>query len=129
MILGIGCDIVSIERIQRVLDRFGSHFAAKILSEDENKEIHGPLPIFLAGRFAAKEACAKAFGTGFRNGLAFPHIEVKNNALGRPILVFREKAHSLAQELGVHKAFLSISHEQSHAVAFVILEGEENGIF
>ena len=123
MILGIGCDITEIERLETTLKRFGDHFLKHILSDFERTQIHGSLATFLAGRFAAKEACAKAFGTGFRDGLTMPQIEVANDDLGRPTLIFQGEAASLAKRLGVQRSFLSISHERRFAVAYVLLEG------
>ena len=123
MILGIGCDITDIGRITQSLEKFGDKFLRHILSPRELSLKHGPLAAFVAGRFAAKEACAKAFGTGFRQGLTMPQIEIVNDALGAPKLVFTNFAQELALRKRVQQSFLSISHEQKFAVAFVVLEG------
>ncbi|MBQ7584659.1 MAG: holo-ACP synthase [Desulfovibrionaceae bacterium] len=123
MILGTGCDITEIERIKQSLDRFGDHFLDHILSPKERTYIHGSLATFLAGRFAAKEACAKAFGTGFQQGLTMTQIEIENDPLGCPRLNFTGYAQELAQHKGLVKSFLSISHEQRFAIAFVVFEG------
>jgi len=124
VIAGIGTDIVEIARMQDLLDKHGSKFAQKILSDDELMEFERTInpAAFLAKRFAAKEATAKAFGTGFRDGLSLRHIEVKNNQLGRPELVFSERANSLLSELNIGKCFLSLSDEQHYAIAFVTME-------
>ncbi|MBQ7738346.1 MAG: holo-ACP synthase [Desulfovibrionaceae bacterium] len=124
MIIGIGCDIADIERIETTLERFGDNFLKHILSDFERTQIHGPKATFLAGRFAAKEACAKAFGTGFSQGLSMPQIEVTNDERGRPSLIFQGEAQVLAKHLGVRRSFLSISHERKFAVAYVVLEGD-----
>ena len=77
---------------------------------------------FLAKRFAAKEATAKAFGTGFRDGLNLRHIAVKNNGLGRPGLQFSHRATALLAELNIDACFLSLSDERHYAVAHVVME-------
>ncbi len=123
MIYGIGTDIVSIERITQALERHGERFAERILALSELpafSEAAQPAH-FLAKRFAAKEAAAKAFGTGFRDGLVMADIAVTHDGLGKPLLVFSGRAESLCDELGVGERFLSISDEKEHAIAFVTL--------
>lgn len=123
MIFGIGTDIVAVARIQQGLDRHGERFAQRILSEGEFErfQAHGRPAHFLAKRFAAKEAVAKAFGTGFRDGLSLRHIEVVNDAKGRPMLRFAGKAAQLVEDLGIGEAHVSLSDEERYAVAFVTL--------
>ncbi len=123
MIFGIGTDIVHIPRIAASLNRRGDRFASRILTEHEyqaylacNKPEH-----FLAKRFAAKEAVAKALGTGFRNGLSLQHIEIAHNDAGKPRLVFHAYGRQLKNELGIGESHLSLSDEHEHAIAFVIL--------
>ena len=84
-ILGLGSDIVEIERIAGVIERSGDR-ARRVLSEAEwqQYQAHQQPVRFLAKRFAVKEAAAKAFGTGIRGGLAFNQFEVYNDALGKP---------------------------------------------
>lgn len=124
MIFGIGTDIVEIERMQELLVKHGDKAAQKILSDDEFNEFQQAVnpAAFLAKRFAAKEAAAKAFGTGFREGLNLRHIAVKNNALGRPELNFSQRASELLTELSIGAYFLSLSDEQHYAIAYVIME-------
>ena len=122
MIYGTGCDIVEIPRIEHALSRFGERFMNKILSAREQKEVHGRLAEYLAARFAAKEAAVKALGTGFRQGIQMPQIEITNNALGAPSLTFLDEASRYASEHGITRAFVSLSHERHSAVAFVVLE-------
>ncbi len=126
MIFGIGCDIVEIERIEHALERFGDRFMQKILSAREQAELHGRAAAYLASRFAAKEAAVKALGTGFRNGIQMPQIEITNNALGAPCLTFLGEAQRYAQSKYVSQAFVSLSHERHAAVAFVVLEAERS---
>ena len=94
MIFGIGTDIVRVTRMQRSLERYGQRFAERILAAEELAEfsLEARKAHFLAKRFAAKEAAAKAMGTGFRDGLALRHIAVGHDALGKPQLIFSGKA-------------------------------------
>ena len=123
IISGIGTDIVEISRIKEALSRRGDRFAERILTNDEFKQYMDKLdkPRFLAKRFAAKEAAAKALGTGFRQGLSLKHIEVSNDELGKPNLSFYLRGKSLCQEQRVASSHLTISDERQYAVAFVIL--------
>lgn len=123
MIHGIGTDIVAIARMQRLWERYGDALAARMLASDERERLagQGDPARFLAKRFAAKEAAAKAFGTGFRDGLALRHIAVGNDALGKPVLRLDGPAADLAGRLGVHGCHLSLSDEADYAVAFVIM--------
>ncbi len=123
MIFGIGTDIVSVSRMQGALERHGERFAERILAATELQEFRqsGKPAHFLAKRFAAKEAAAKAFGTGFRDGLAMSDFIVGHDELGRPLLHFAGQAEAFCQQRGVGESFLSISDEKEHAVAFVTL--------
>ena len=123
MIVGIGTDLVHIPRIQSLLDKHGDKIAERILSEQELAEFTMQLKpaAFLAKRFAAKEAAAKALGTGFRDGLSLKHIIVKNDKLGKPELHFTQVGQHLRQEKNVGASFLSLSDEQDYAMAYVVL--------
>jgi holo-[acyl-carrier protein] synthase len=123
MIVGIGTDIVHIPRILGLLDKHGDKFAERILSDNElNHFKHAIKPAaYLAKRFAAKEATAKAMGTGFRDGLSLRHIAVENDVLGKPELVFYDQAMALKQQLNIGKSLLSLSDEDEYAIAFVTL--------
>ena len=123
MIHGIGTDIVAIARMARLWARHGEALAARMLADDERERLraqHDPAR-FLAKRFAAKEAAAKALGTGFRGGLSLRHIAVTNDALGKPLLRLDGRAAELADGFGVRAAHLSLSDEADYAVAFVIM--------
>lgn len=124
MILGIGTDLVEIARMEVILARHGRRFAERILTPEELAGFDGDVrpAHFLARRFAAKEACAKAFGTGFRGGLSLRHIGVDHDALGRPLLSLTGEAAARAARLGVGASHLSISDDRAYALAFVILE-------
>ncbi len=124
MIRGIGVDLVRIERMREALQRFGERFSRRILTHDELEDFRRcPQPArFLASRFAAKEACAKALGTGFRAGLSLRHIGVTHDPSGKPLLTSSDKASLLLRERGITATHVSLSDEQAHAIAFVILE-------
>lgn len=124
MIFGIGTDIVHVPRMEENLSRHGERFAQRILSAEELVEFaQAAMPAkFLAKRFAAKEAAAKALGTGFRDGLALRHIGVRHGPLGEPLLDFRQYAAHLAESLGIRASHVSLSDETEYAAAFVVLE-------
>lgn len=124
MIFGIGSDIVKIARMQKDLERWGDRFAQRVLTDHELQQYHlsSQKAHFLAKRFAAKEAVAKAFGCGFRNGLAVQHIGVVNDKLGKPHVEFHAKAQELANTYHISKTHISLSDEDAYAVAFVVME-------
>ena len=119
-ILGLGTDIVEIARIESVIARSGERLARRVLSDNEWaiwKTHHQPVR-FLAKRFAVKEAAAKAFGTGIRNGLAFNQFE----ELGKPRLRLWGEALKLAEKLGVVNMHVTLADERHYACATVIIE-------
>lgn len=124
-ILGLGIDIVEIARIEGVISRSGDRLAQRVLSESEwaQYQAHQQPVRFLAKRFAVKEAAAKAFGTGIRNGLAFNQFEVYNDALGKPRLRLRDEAERLAARMGVTSVHVTLADERHYACATVIIEG------
>lgn len=123
MIAGIGTDIVRIDRIERSLNRLGDAFARRILTRFElSVWSESAMPAsYLAKRFAAKEAVAKAFGTGIGK-LSFQHIEIRNNSIGAPELVLYGYALELQHQKGVKHCHISLSDEKDNAIAFVVLE-------
>ncbi|PHS69731.1 MAG: holo-ACP synthase [Methylophaga sp.] len=123
MIFGIGTDIVHIPRMQSLLEKHDDKIAMKILSDAEFAEFQKVVhqAAFLAKRFAAKEAAAKALGTGFINGLSLRHIEVSNNAFGKPELKFFHRGQKLLEELNISRSLLSLSDEKDYALAYVTL--------
>lgn len=124
MIYGIGTDIVRIQRFDKNLQRYGERFASRILSDKEFEGFQASArqAHFLAKRFAAKEAAAKALGTGFRNGLSLRDISVTHDELGKPMLDFSPRGREQLKTRGIGGMHLSISDEEDNAVAFVILE-------
>jgi holo-[acyl-carrier protein] synthase len=122
-ILGIGTDIVEIERIGHTLGRFGERFARRILTPEEFHEFQANKSPdrLLAKRFAAKEAVVKAMGLGFREGLTFSCIGITHDENGKPEVVYQGSAVALVQALGITGSLISISDERYYAVAFAVL--------
>ncbi len=125
MICGIGIDITEIERIEHVFQRHGMRFVKKILTHEEIEHLQKRGAIkaqALAARFAAKEAAAKALGTGFDHGITLKHMTLLNAPSGQPHLHFSGPAAIKMQELGANKIHVSITHGRDTASAVVILE-------
>lgn len=124
MIFGIGTDIVEVARIDEVWQRHGRRFAARILAGAELSELdgHAAPARLLAKRFAAKEAFAKAVGTGIRGVVGFHSIAIGHDALGKPLLVFDAALQAYLERIGVVAHHLSVSDERDTVVAFVVLE-------
>jgi len=125
MVVGIGIDIVNIERIESMMARWGDLFLGRVFTEREivwcQKRTRPPE--CFAIRFAAKEAFLKAIGRGLRNGIQWTDIEVENDPLGKPLFSFHRKAKEVLETQRVKKALLTLSHERFYAVAHVLLEG------
>lgn len=123
MIAGIGVDIVEIERIGKVLDKYGDRFIERILTTDEQSawRQRGSRLETLAGHWAAKEAVAKTLGTGF-TGFGFCNIVIGHNPLGCPVVALTGGAAMAAAATGITDIWLSLSHSSTHAVATAIGE-------
>ncbi|SJL85234.1 Holo-[acyl-carrier-protein] synthase [Vibrio palustris] len=124
MLIGLGTDICEIDRIERVLERTGQAFAARILTPNELvvfTQTKQPAR-YLAKRFAVKEAASKALGTGIAKGVSFQDFAVANDELGKPILNVSGVAKQLSLEKGIVHYHISISDEKHYAVATVIAE-------
>lgn len=124
MIYGIGTDIVSTRRIAAAWERHGEAFARRILAPQEWERFAADShpARFLAKRFAAKEAFAKALGTGIRAPATWHNIRVTHDELGKPALDFDPELADLLEHHAIHRHHLSISDEKEMAAAFVILE-------
>tara|TARA_Y100001936_G_scaffold253847_1_gene321597 strand:+ start:15142 stop:15519 length:378 start_codon:yes stop_codon:yes gene_type:complete len=124
MIYGIGTDLVEPSRISRLLDRYGERFAKRILAQSEWNEFiqSGRKAIFLAKRFAAKEAFSKAMGTGLRYPVSLCNIRVAHDCMGKPYYDFHPELNILIKNEGITRHHLSMSDELNLACAFVILE-------
>jgi holo-[acyl-carrier protein] synthase len=124
MIVGIGVDIIEIARVERLLRKFGERFARRVLTGEELLEFERRerSSSYLATRFAAKEAVAKACGTGIGEQLGFHSLQIDNNAQGKPVLRFLEAADALVQRQQIRNALVSLSDETHYVVAMVVLE-------
>ncbi len=124
MIFGIGTDIVEYARIETMWTRYGLRFAQRVLSERESSDYQASpnASRFLAKRFAAKEAFAKAVGSGLRDPVSLRRISITHDGLGKPVLQFDEVLRTHLAQLGISGHHLSISDERNMIVAFVVLE-------
>ncbi|KGN03369.1 4'-phosphopantetheinyl transferase [Clostridium novyi A str. 4570] len=127
MIIGIGTDIVEIDRINKAIERT-PNFINKLFTKKEIEYFisRKMRPEFIAGKFAAKESVAKALGTGFRK-FGFRDIEIDKDELGKPLVLLSGGAKEIADKFGDYKLHLSISHGRENAIAYAILEVEGNG--
>ena len=121
-VLGLGTDIVEISRVASVIES-SDRFAKRVLAESELAiyHKHSQPERYLAKRWAAKEAAAKALGTGIGRGISFHHFITSNNDLGAPRLELVGKALDVANSMNVTSVLLSISDEKKYAMATVIL--------
>ena len=126
MIYGVGTDIVSIERIQEILNKNRDGFINRVLTEHERALFanKSDSAAFCAKRFAAKEAFSKALGTGIGRVVSFQDLTVRKNENGKPYFMPSEKLRLYLQEKGIKQGHLSISDESLNALAFVVLEFE-----
>jgi holo-[acyl-carrier protein] synthase len=124
VIFGIGADVVEVARVARLLERYGERFARRVLapSEFEGFRVSPNQQVFLASRFAAKEAFAKALGTGLRAPVLLTSICVTHDAWGRPLLRLAPDLQTLSDNRGVSGHHITLSHERSIACAVVVLE-------
>jgi holo-[acyl-carrier protein] synthase len=122
MILRTGVDLIEIARIEEVVSRHGKHYLERIFTPSE-LERSGKRPESLAGRFAAKEAVAKALGSGIGD-VAWQEIEILGDEQNAPTLILHGAALQRAKELGLTTWSLSLSHSLTQAIALVIALGE-----
>jgi holo-[acyl-carrier protein] synthase len=125
VIVGIGVDLVAVARLESALGAWGARLERRLFTEAEAAfcRAQRASAAAFAARFAAKEAFAKALGTGVTAGLRWPEIEVTRDAAGRPGLALHGAAERAARARGVRGAHLSLSHDRGAAVAVVVLEG------
>jgi holo-[acyl-carrier protein] synthase len=124
MLLGLGTDLIETRRVEQSIDRFGDRFLERIFSPGEIaycKRKKNAAESF-AARFAAKEAGAKALGTGISRGVAWKDFEVKRETSGRPSLHLSGRAAELAAAIGVKRIQLSLTHSRDLAMAVVVVE-------
>lgn len=123
MVRGIGTDIVDIKRMVKVLERQGDKFVQRVLTTGEQQQFArlNNSPAFLAKRFAAKEAVAKALGTGIGHGVSFQDINISNNDRGAPVVELSAGAAEVMHNSGGSQVLLSIADEAEYALAYAIL--------
>ena len=125
MLIGTGVDLIEIERIAHSIERYGERFLRRVYTDQEiaycsRKRASAES---FAARFAAKEAGAKALGTGISRGVTWNEFQVSRQPGGRPVLELHGRAAVLAKELGVRAISLSLTHSSSLAMASVVMEG------
>ncbi len=127
MVVGMGTDLTEIGRVERSIARFGERFLERIYTPGEiaycmSKKNSAES---FAARFAAKEAGAKALGTGISRGVSWKEFEVRRAPSGKPSLVLSGRAAALAAELGVARISLSLTHTRDLAMAVVVMESRD----
>jgi len=124
-LIGIGIDVVEVSRIKSSLDEFGEKFQTRIFTETEREycqkqkrpELH------FAGRFAAKEAIAKAFGTGIGKEIGWLDMEIIRKPSGEPDVKLTEAASAYAKSRGVQQVMVSLTHAKHYAAANAVIMG------
>ena len=116
--LRVGVDLIDVARVARALERYGERFYARFFTENERRQCEGQAHR-LAARFAAKEATAKALGTGIGD-VRWVEIEVDGDDRGRPLLILHGNAAIIAAKLGLQVWDVSLSHTNDQAIAFVV---------
>jgi holo-[acyl-carrier protein] synthase len=128
MVLGLGTDLIETKRMQQSIDRFGERFLDRVFTAGEieycMRKKKNSAESF-AARFAAKEAGAKALGTGISRGVSWKEFEVRREASGRPTLHMSGRAQEIAEAMGVKRVQLSLTHTRDWAMAVVITEDQE----
>ena len=128
-VIGLGTDIVNINRIKKIYSKYGNQFLNKILTESEKKS-EKKLSRFknvstIAKRFAAKEAISKAIGYGFSNGIHFKDIEIYNDESGKPYANLNGKAKTMVNKISKkYNIFLTLSDDKPWAVATALITSE-----
>ena len=121
-VVAYGMDLVDCERIAAVLERHRERFCERVLTETERQtadRFQDPVP-HIAGRFAAKEAVLKLLGTGWRGSIAWTDIEITNDPSGQPHVILRDECARIAEQAGITRILLSITHTHTHAAAGAI---------
>jgi holo-[acyl-carrier protein] synthase len=124
MIFGIGTDIVEMSRIDSTWERFGEHFARRILMDEEMELFQRTKQParFLAMRFAGKEAAVKAMGTGFAHGVWMRDVGITSNEWGRPLIIWSRRGRKVCDELGIGKGHVSLTDDAGLVMAFAVVE-------
>ena len=122
--IGLGVDIVGVEKFSRIVEKRGARFLERLFTPAERKYCEQKVSRFedYSARFAAKEAFLKALGQGLRRGLSWKDVEIINNRLGKPMLNVSGGAKEIADRCGAKSYHLSLSHTTECAMAVVILD-------
>ena len=128
-LIGIGTDITECLRIARMIERHGELFIGRVYTPDEIKycQSRKQSTQHFTGRWAAKEAIMKALGTGWRRGISWRDIEIRNEPGGKPVVAVRGGVKDVVEQLGIGQIQVSISHCRSHATALAIAVGKDKG--
>lgn len=127
MIVGIGVDIVEVERLSAIISRQGDRFLKRVYTDREVAYARGcahPEQRF-ASRFAAKEAVLKALGTGWTRGVSFRDVEVTTDDVGAPSVAVMGRALDISRSRGIARWHISLSHDHNYAIAHVVAETRE----
>ena len=126
-IIGIGTDIIECLRIAQMIERHGELFITRVYTPHEIQYCQSRklATQHYAGRWAAKEAVLKALGTGWRKGISWRDIEIRNEPGGRPVVALRGGARDVIEQLGIAQMLISISHCRSHATAYALAQGTD----
>lgn len=127
-ILGIGTDITECLRIAQMIERHGELFITRVYTDHEIAycSTRKAATQHYAGRWAAKEAVLKALGTGWRRGISWRDIEVRNLPGGAPTIRLRGGARDVFDRAGIKRMHISISHSRTNAIAYAIAEGDDD---
>lgn len=130
MIVGIGLDLVKIDRVRAIAERWQARFLDRLYTEAERRDCMKKAAPYasLAGRFAAKEAVLKALGTGWADGISWHDIQVLNDRAGRPRATVSGRVKTLMKRAGVTTIHVSLSHDTDYAVAEVVLTKNSEAI-
>ena len=126
-VLGLGTDIVDCLRIAQMIERHGELFITRVYTDREIEYCSSRKAAtqHYAGRWAAKEAVLKALGTGWRRGISWRDIEIRNDRHGMPLVTLHGGARDACERAGIRRVHVSISHCRTHAMACALAEGEE----
>jgi holo-[acyl-carrier protein] synthase len=126
-IIGIGTDIIECLRIGQMIERHGELFIARVYTQHEIQycQTRKQAIQHFAGRWAAKEAILKALGTGWRKGISWRDVEVRNDPGGRPFAALHGGARDVVEQLGITEMLISISHCRSHAIAYAVAQATD----
>lgn len=124
MVIGLGTDLIEIERVRQSAERFGKRFLERVFTPDEVAYCYSKKSFAesLAARFAAKEAAAKALGTGISRGVGWKEFEVRRKPGHRPEMHLSGRAAEIAAALGVKRISLSLTHTREMSMAVVVAE-------